>query len=54
MPARYPAIVAYDISDNRRRQQVFRVLKDWRIEGQKSVARATKSSSQSRPTRVLQ
>ncbi|MBK8972661.1 MAG: CRISPR-associated endonuclease Cas2 [Hahellaceae bacterium] len=35
---RSPAVVAYDIRENATRRRVFRVLKDWRIEGQKSVA----------------
>ncbi len=38
MIRRFPVIVAYDISDKKARQRVFRILKDWRIEGQKSVA----------------
>ncbi len=38
MPRRFPAVVAYDISENRTRRRVFRILRDWRIEGQKSVA----------------
>ena len=34
---RQPVIVAYDISDHASRRRVFRILKEWRIEGQKSV-----------------
>ena len=38
MSKRSPAVVAYDIRENATRRKVFRVLKDWRIDGQKSVA----------------
>lgn len=31
------AIIAYDITSNRRRSRVLRVLKRWRLGGQKSV-----------------
>ena len=34
---RKPMVIAYDISDNKRRRQVFNVLKRWRLDGQKSV-----------------
>lgn len=37
MPRRYPAVIAYDISKNARRRRVYRVLQDWRLDGQKSV-----------------
>jgi len=30
-------IVTYDISDNKIRTKAFKILKDWRIDGQKSV-----------------
>ena len=32
-----PLIIAYDISENRIRNQVFNLLKQWRLDGQKSV-----------------
>ncbi|MFD2230682.1 CRISPR-associated endonuclease Cas2 [Alkalimarinus sediminis] len=32
------AVIAYDISLNRKRAKVHQILKDWRIDGQKSVA----------------
>ena len=32
-----PLIIAYDISENKVRSQVFRLLKKCRIDGQKSV-----------------
>ncbi|KPA15874.1 CRISPR-associated protein Cas2 [Candidatus Magnetomorum sp. HK-1] len=32
-----PIVVAYDISDNKARRKVFKILKSWRIDGQKSV-----------------
>lgn len=31
------AVFAYDIADDRRRRQVHRVLRRWRLDGQKSV-----------------
>lgn len=34
---RRPIIVAYDISSNRIRAKVHKILKDWRLGGQKSV-----------------
>ena len=32
-----PVVVAYDISKDSSRRRVYRILRDWRIEGQKSV-----------------
>ncbi|KPA10105.1 CRISPR-associated protein Cas2 [Candidatus Magnetomorum sp. HK-1] len=32
-----PIIVAYDISNNKTRRNIFKILKSWRIDGQKSV-----------------
>jgi len=32
-----PIVIAYDISDNPSRRQVHKILKEWRIDGQKSV-----------------
>ena len=32
-----PAVIAYDIACNRRRRKVFKVLHEWRLDGQKSV-----------------
>lgn len=32
-----PIVVAYDISDNKVRSKVHRILKEWRLGGQKSV-----------------
>lgn len=34
---RKPIVIAYDISDNRQRRQVHKILQEWRIDGQKSV-----------------
>jgi len=34
---RKPVIIAYDISSNKRRRKVFRVLKQWRLDAQYSV-----------------
>jgi len=33
----YPYLFAYDVSDNRRRGQLLKVLKRWRVDGQYSV-----------------
>ncbi len=35
--AKRKVVVAYDISDNKTRKRVRKILKDWRIGGQKSV-----------------
>jgi CRISPR-associated protein Cas2 len=35
--ARKPAIVAYDISADSTRRQVYKILLEWRLDGQKSV-----------------
>lgn len=32
-----PLVIAYDISSNRRRRRVHRILSEWRIDGQLSV-----------------
>jgi CRISPR-associated protein Cas2 len=32
-----PVIIAYDISDNKKRNAVYKILKKWRLDGQKSV-----------------
>ncbi len=37
MSRKKPIIIAYDISKNKIRGKVFRILKEWRIGGQKSV-----------------
>ena len=34
---RKPAIVAYDISADATRRQVYKILLEWRLDGQKSV-----------------
>lgn len=34
---RRPAIIAYDIASNRTRRRVYRILREWRLEGQRSV-----------------
>ena len=36
MPKRYPVVIAYDVSKNSHRRKVYRVLQDWRIDGQKA------------------
>ena len=35
--SRRPAIVAYDVSDPANYRQVLRIIKEWRLDGQKSV-----------------
>lgn len=37
MQPRRAAVIAYDISDNRTRRAVLRILREWRLDGQKSV-----------------
>ena len=37
MHQRRAAVIAYDISDNRTRRAVLRILREWRLDGQKSV-----------------
>ena len=37
MQQRKPVIIAYDISNNRSRRRVFKILKEWSIGGQKSL-----------------
>ncbi len=37
MQKRKPIIIAYDISKNKRRYRVRKILKEWRLGGQKSV-----------------
>ncbi len=32
-----PVVIAYDISDNKNRSKIHRILKEWRLDGQKSV-----------------
>lgn len=33
----HDAVIAYDIGSNRTRRRVLRVLREWRLDGQKSV-----------------
>ncbi|MDQ7014834.1 MAG: CRISPR-associated endonuclease Cas2 [Gammaproteobacteria bacterium] len=40
------AIIAYDISCDRRRYRVLKILKEWRLDGQKSVHECLLSESQ--------
>ncbi|WP_044414221.1 CRISPR-associated endonuclease Cas2 [Thiomicrospira microaerophila] len=37
MATRYPVIIAYDIKSNAMRAKMLRILKRWRLDGQKSV-----------------
>jgi len=41
-----PVVVAYDISDNKNRAKVFRILKEWKLDGQKSVHECQLTGSQ--------
>jgi CRISPR-associated protein Cas2 len=34
---RRPAVIAYDIADNRTRRAALRILREWRLDGQLSV-----------------
>jgi CRISPR-associated protein Cas2 len=34
---RKPVVIAYDITSNKRRRQLFRVLKSWKLDAQYSV-----------------
>jgi len=43
---RRAAIIAYDISSNRARYRVLKVLKEWRLDGQKSVHECLLSEAQ--------
>ena len=43
---KFPAIIAYDIHDNRRRYQVYKRLQEWRVEGQNSVIECLLSRQQ--------
>ncbi len=35
---RKPLIVAYDVSKHKTRRKVFKILKEWKLDGQKSLA----------------
>jgi len=35
--SRKPIIVAYDISNNKVRSKALKIVKEWRLDGQKSV-----------------
>ncbi|ESQ13519.1 MAG: CRISPR-associated endonuclease Cas2 [Thiohalocapsa sp. PB-PSB1] len=35
--SRRPAVIAYDIGDNRDRRAALRILREWRLDGQRSV-----------------
>lgn len=41
-----PIVVAYDISKNKIRAKVLKVIKEWRLDGQKSVHECRLSQSQ--------
>ncbi len=46
--ARRPAVVAYDVSDDKTRRRVHKVLLEWRLEGQKSVHECLLSAPEAR------
>ncbi len=37
MSSRRPIVIAYDVSCNEHRGKILRILKNWRLDGQKSV-----------------
>ena len=41
-----PLIIAYDVRDRRYRSRILRILKDWRLDGQKSVHECRLTASQ--------
>lgn len=42
----HAVVICYDISNNRIRRKVHRILKEWRLDGQNSVCEARLSFSQ--------
>jgi CRISPR-associated protein Cas2 len=46
MPFRQPIVIAYDVTDRRNRAKVLRILKAWRLDGQKSVHECRLTTSQ--------
>jgi len=43
---RKPAIIAYDISDDRTRRAALRIVREWRLDGQYSVHECLLSASE--------
>lgn len=43
---RHQAVIAYDVSANSTRRRVFRILKDWKIDGQKSLVECRLSETE--------
>lgn len=46
MANKYPAVVAYDIKSNNKRAKMLKILKKWRLDGQKSVHECLLSQQQ--------
>jgi len=44
--SRNPAIIAYDISADKTRRQVYKILLEWRLDGQKSVHECVLSAAE--------
>ena len=45
---RKPVVIAYDITSNKRRRQLFRVLKRWRLDAQYSVFESRLTSAEAK------
>ena len=45
---RNPVVIAYDISAHRTRRQVYKILLEWRLDGQKSVHECLLSAAEAR------
>ncbi|MDQ2694747.1 MAG: CRISPR-associated endonuclease Cas2 [Pseudomonadota bacterium] len=43
---RRPAVIAYDISSDSTRRRIYRILLEWRLDGQKSVHECVLSPAQ--------
>lgn len=46
MQSQQPLVIAYDVSERRSRAKILRILKDWRLDGQKSVHECRLSKAQ--------
>lgn len=45
---RHPVIIAYDIRADRTRRQVYKILLEWRLDGQKSVHECVLSTAEAK------
>ena len=46
--SRNPVIIAYDISADRTRRQVYKILLEWRLDGQKSLHECVLSAAEAK------